>query len=120
MQLDEEEWHDNIVDINNEVEESEKWLYIENDIIARRQTDGQYWVENGAWEGHINKDGNFICNASGINCGKGILFSVDEMGDFFMGDYHAMFERAEKVFLSLSPRRKLQFEIDNWLGSLRL
>ena len=47
-------------------------LFIEDSIIAEEQEDGQWWVINGHWYGHIDEYGEFICDYTNKSCGKKI------------------------------------------------
>ena len=105
----------------DDVEEEEEskpteWLYIKEDIIATKQSDGSWWVENGHWEGHINDDGYFVCNMNGsVNKTKPIFFA-DEKGEM-KGNYNDYMHIAYKKFFS-SIRSILQNETDSWLGGV--
>ena len=53
-----------------EPDKTPRHLYIEGGIIAREQGDNIWWVINGHWDGHIDENGEFICDYTGDSCGK--------------------------------------------------
>ena len=55
-------------------------LYIKDDIIAREQGDNSWWVIDGAWEGHIDEDGEFICNSTNKVSGKKDDIIITKLG----------------------------------------
>ena len=104
----------------DEPEKSARHLFIEDAIIAEEQSDGTWNVINGAWDGHIDKNGDFICDFNGNNCGKGTIITGEEWDNAKSEvDYHDYgFSRAKNALSKLSLKNVLQRETDNWLGGV--
>lgn len=102
-----------------EPDKTPRHLYIEDHIIAREQEDDIWWVVNGAWEGHIDGNGEFICDFTDKSCGKGIIISGEEWenaGNQPNDKYG--FLRAKKAIGAGSIRKLLQSETDSWLSEV--
>ena len=91
-------------------------LYIKDGIIAREQEEGSWWVINGHWDGHIDENGEFICDYTNNSCGKGIIITGEEWENAGVqpNDQYG-FLRAEKAVGNGSIRKWLQRETDSWL-----
>ena len=102
-----------------EPDKTPRHLYIEDGIIAREQSDNSWWVVNGAWEGHIDESGEFICNYDGGSCGKGTIITGDEWENVGVqpNDQYGLL-RAEKAIDGMSIRKCLQNETDSWLNGV--
>ena len=98
-------------------------LYIKDGIIAREQEEGSWWVINGHWDGHIDENGEFICDYTGDSCGKKdevIIITGEEWENAGVqpNDQYGLL-RAKKAVKdmtrNLSIRKLLQNETDSWL-----
>jgi hypothetical protein len=105
---------------HTEPDKTPRHLYIEDDIVAREQSDNSWWVINGAWEGHI-EEGEFVCDYNNKSCGKGIIITGEEWDNAGSqpNDQYG-FLRAKKAVGNGSIREILQRETNNWLGEVRI
>ena len=94
-------------------------LYIKDGIIAREQDHNSWWVINGAWEGHIDENGEFICDFNDKSCGKKdeiIIITGEEWENAgVQPNDQCGFLRAKKAIEGMTLIKWLQTETDNWL-----
>ena len=59
--VDDDHWDNHVT----EPDKTPRYLYIEDGILAEEQSNGSWWVINGQWDGHIDENGDFICDYTG-------------------------------------------------------
>lgn len=102
-----------------ESDKTPRHLYIEDGIIAREQEGGSWWVINGAWEGRIDENGEFICDFNGNVSGKKdeiIIITGEEWENAGVqpNDPYG-FLRAKRAIEGMTLINWLQTETDSWL-----
>ena len=102
-----------------EPDKTPRHLYIEGDIVAREQEDNSWWVINGHWEGHIDENGEFICDFTNKGCGKKDKMTIItgeewENAGVQPNDQYG-FLRAKKAIEGMTLINWLQKETDSWL-----